>query len=85
MLAQSQVQMMYTSTESKLNPNSSKVVLVLGSEGTGISQELEDDCDAFVSIPGISNRPFPETLVDSLNVGTASGILIQEMTRKLNI
>lgn len=74
-----------TYIDAKISPNDSKVILVLGSEGSGMSEEVEDACDAFLTVPGVSGRPFPETLVDSINVGTASGILVQELARKLNI
>lgn len=68
-----------------LNPDSSKVVLVMGSEGSGISDEVGSACDAMLSIPGLRSRAFPETLVDSVNVSVASGILVQELARHLKI
>ena len=46
----------------------SSFILVLGNEGHGISQEIEDNSDIFVKIP-ISN-------IDSLNVAVAGGILM---------
>lgn len=70
---------------SNIQPDTGKVVLVLGAEGTGISEEIGSVCDAFLTISGLRGRTFPETLVDSVNVGVASGILIQELARHLKI
>ncbi len=47
-------------------------VLVMGSEGTGISKLLAKQCDAAVSIPTCGK-------IDSLNVSVAAGILLYEM------
>jgi 23S rRNA (guanosine2251-2'-O)-methyltransferase len=50
-------------------------VLVLGSEGSGISRLLSEQCDSTVSIPTRGK-------IDSLNVSVAAGILLYEITRK---
>ncbi len=52
-----------------------KTVLVLGSEGTGISRLLKNKCDTIVSIP-------TQGKLDSLNVSVAAGILLYEIRRK---
>ncbi|MDA3851818.1 MAG: 23S rRNA (guanosine(2251)-2'-O)-methyltransferase RlmB [Spirochaetaceae bacterium] len=50
-------------------------VLVMGSEGKGISRLLQDKCDSLVSIPMTGH-------VDSLNVSVATGILLYEARRQ---
>ena len=52
-----------------------KSVLVMGSEGTGISQLLEKQCDTIVSIPTCGK-------IDSLNVSVAAGVLLYELYRR---
>ena len=49
-----------------------KSVLIMGSEGTGISQLLEKQCDTIVSIPTCGK-------IDSLNVSVAAGVLLYEL------
>ncbi len=51
-----------------------RAVLVMGSEGTGISRLLKETCDAIVSIPTRGK-------LDSLNVSVAAGILLYEIRR----
>ena len=46
-----------------------RLVLMLGSEGQGLSRETFDRCDACLAIP-------MAPAVDSLNVATASGIAL---------
>ena len=53
----------------------SKSVLIMGSEGTGISQLLEKQCDTIVSIPTCGK-------IDSLNVSVAAGVLLYELSSK---
>lgn len=53
-------------------PNS---VIVMGSEGTGIAQLLEKQCDTIVSIPTCGK-------IDSLNVSVAAGVLLYEVYRR---
>jgi 23S rRNA (guanosine2251-2'-O)-methyltransferase len=50
------------------------LVLVVGSEGRGLSRLVAERCDAVTRIP-ISG------LADSLNVGVAAGIALYEVTR----
>lgn len=50
-------------------------VLVMGSEGTGISRLLEEECDSIVSIPTCGK-------IDSLNVSVAAGVLMYEVYRQ---
>lgn len=54
-----------------------KSVIVMGSEGTGISQLLEKQCDAIVSIPTCGK-------IDSLNVSVAAGVLLYELYSRQN-
>jgi 23S rRNA (guanosine2251-2'-O)-methyltransferase len=55
-----------------------KCVLILGSEGKGISRLLSDNCDIFVSIPSKGH-------IDSFNVSVAAGILMYEIRRAQNL
>lgn len=52
-----------------------RTVLVMGSEGTGISRLLKEQCDSIVSIPTCGK-------IDSLNVSVATGILLYEIYRQ---
>ncbi|MBR0155594.1 MAG: 23S rRNA (guanosine(2251)-2'-O)-methyltransferase RlmB, partial [Treponema sp.] len=54
---------------------SKKSVLVMGSEGTGISRLLKEQCDSIVSIPTCGK-------IDSLNVSVATGVLLYEIYRQ---
>ena len=51
-----------------------KSVLIMGSEGTGMSQLLEKQCDTIVSIPTCGK-------IDSLNVSVAAGVLLYEISK----
>lgn len=53
----------------------SKVCLVMGNEGSGLSRLVRDKCDQLVSIPSGGN-------VDSFNVSVATGILLYEIVRQ---
>jgi 23S rRNA (guanosine2251-2'-O)-methyltransferase len=53
---------------------SGPVVLVVGSEGAGLSRLVREACDTFAAIP-IS------TTVESLNAGVAAGIALYEISR----
>lgn len=52
-----------------------KTVLVMGSEGSGISRLLKAACDSFTAIPTSGK-------LDSLNVSVAAGILMYEIRRQ---
>ncbi len=52
-----------------------KFLLVVGEEGPGIAEECLDLCDLFVEIPMFGS-------VRSLNVGTASGIAMNDFVSK---
>lgn len=52
-----------------------KTAVIMGSEGTGISALLEDNCDSIVSIPTCGK-------IDSLNVSVAAGVLLYEIYRR---
>ena len=54
-----------------------KTCIIMGSEGTGISQLLEKQCDTIVSIPTCGK-------IDSLNVSVAAGVLLYELYRRQN-
>ena len=53
-----------------------KTCIIMGSEGTGISRLLEEQCDSIVSIPTCGK-------IDSLNVSVATGVLLYERYRQL--
>jgi 23S rRNA (guanosine2251-2'-O)-methyltransferase len=52
-----------------------RVALVLGSEGSGISRLLRENCDAMIGIPSYGR-------IDSLNVSVAAGVLLYEVRRQ---
>ena len=52
-----------------------KTVLIMGSEGSGISRLLKEQCDSIVSIPTCGK-------IDSLNVSVATGVLLYEIYRQ---
>jgi len=54
-----------------------KVVLILGSEGKGISRLLSEECDSHIAIPAFGH-------VDSFNVSVAAGIIMFEIRRQQN-
>lgn len=54
-----------------------KTVLIMGSEGSGISRLLKTACDSFTAIPTSGK-------LDSLNVSVAAGILMYEVRRQQN-
>ena len=51
------------------------VVIVVGSEGKGISRLVRDNCDTIMSIP-------TEPLVESLNASVAAGVVLSEFARQ---
>jgi 23S rRNA (guanosine2251-2'-O)-methyltransferase len=51
------------------------LVLVVGSEGKGLSRLVREHCDAIASIPIASG-------VESLNAGVAGGIALYEVSRQ---
>ncbi|EEP75724.1 predicted protein [Uncinocarpus reesii 1704] len=88
--SQAQVDTMLTKTpilsphNLSAEPRKSPCVLMLGSEGYGLSKYLKRKADAFVAIPGaqaagLSDDPAG---VDSLNVSVASALLCQEFLRE---
>ena len=52
-----------------------RTAIVMGSEGTGMSRIVRENCDAFISIPANGH-------VDSLNVSVAAGVLMYEVRRQ---
>lgn len=54
---------------------SGRTVLIMGSEGSGISRLLKETCDGMISIPTSGQ-------VDSLNVSVAAGVLLYEARRQ---
>jgi 23S rRNA (guanosine2251-2'-O)-methyltransferase len=62
-------------TISEVPGASGPVVLVVGSEGAGLSRLVREACDCLASIP-ISNS------VESLNAGVAAGIALYEISRQ---
>jgi 23S rRNA (guanosine2251-2'-O)-methyltransferase len=51
------------------------LVLVVGSEGKGLSRLVRDTCDAVVSIPMAGD-------MESLNAGVAAGVALYEVARR---
>jgi 23S rRNA (guanosine2251-2'-O)-methyltransferase len=51
------------------------VVLVMGSESTGLSRSARERCHELISVPGSGS-------VDSLNVSVAAGIILSEICRQ---
>lgn len=56
-----------------INP-SQKIAIVMGSEGSGMSRIIRENCDKVVSIPTNGK-------LDSLNVSVAAGILIYQLSK----
>jgi 23S rRNA (guanosine2251-2'-O)-methyltransferase len=57
---------------------SGRIVLVLGSEGKGLSRLVRESCDALVRIPMRGH-------VGSFNASVAAGILLFEIRRQQDI
>jgi len=55
-----------------------KVAVVMGSEGGGISRLVKKNCDCVISIPTTRK-------IDSLNVSVATGIVMYELKRHMNL
>lgn len=55
----------------------SKVALVIGNEGDGISRLVRENCDFVINIPMIGK-------INSLNASVAAGIVIYEVVRQKN-
>ena len=51
------------------------VVIVVGSEGKGISRLVKENCDSLMSIPMTS-------WVESLNAAVAAGVVLSEFARQ---
>jgi len=62
-----------SSYKTKFTPRSA---IVMGSEGSGLSRLISENCDEIVSIPMSGH-------IDSLNVSVAAGILLYEVRRTL--
>ena len=52
-------------------------ILVMGSEGQGLSQSVKEQADISITIPGSDHR-----IAESLNVSVATGIICQGLTAK---
>ncbi|KAI5359621.1 putative 50S ribosomal protein L30e [Septoria linicola] len=58
-------------------------ILMLGAEGEGLRQNLRNRADHFVSIEGGQRADnVPDVGVDSMNVGVATGVLLEAFMRK---
>ncbi|KXT16495.1 hypothetical protein AC579_1752 [Pseudocercospora musae] len=69
------------SSTSPLTKNS--CILMLGAEGEGLRQNLRARADKFVSIEGGARAEgTPDVGVDSMNVGVATGVLLEAFLRK---
>jgi 23S rRNA (guanosine2251-2'-O)-methyltransferase len=62
----------------ELNLAADPLVIVLGSEGRGLSRLVGETCDATVSIPMAAG-------VESLNASVAAGVLLAEVARRRRI
>jgi 23S rRNA (guanosine2251-2'-O)-methyltransferase len=51
------------------------VVLVVGSESTGLSRSVRERCHSLISVPGAES-------VDSLNLSVAAGVILSEICRQ---
>lgn len=54
------------------------VVIVVGSEGKGISRLVRENCDVIMSIP-------TEDWVESLNASVAAGVVLSEFARQRRV
>ena len=52
----------------------SKFAIIVGNEGNGLKEEIQDSCDAFIYIP-------MSELCESLNVGVATSIILYELDK----
>ena len=70
----------------KLNVNDN-VIIVLGSESTGISSGLKNIATNNIYIPPLLNKDLsnkhPYNIIDSLNVGVSAGIIINHFKSQL--
>ncbi len=62
-------------------PSAEKVVLVMGSEGTGLRSLVSRSCDNLVAIPGAESEG--DAGVDSLNVSVTAGIMLHHFLNKI--
>jgi len=53
-----------------------KGILVMGNEGSGISKTIKDLCEKSIAVP-----QYGKQTTESLNVGTATAILLNEIRR----
>jgi TrmH family RNA methyltransferase len=54
----------------------SPIVISMGSEGQGLSEEVRNACNSFYSIPGSQNR-----LAESLNVSVATAVMLDRLSK----
>lgn len=67
-------------TVSNLKKNEKPLLIFLGNEENGISDEIKNNCDELVVIPwGGYEKTQKESLVDSLNVAQAASIIFYEL------
>ena len=57
----------------------SKGIIIMGNEGSGISEEIEKQVDYKLTIPSFAQNEFA---TESLNVGVATGIILSEFKRR---
>ncbi|KAF9985625.1 hypothetical protein BGZ65_010332 [Modicella reniformis] len=51
-------------------------LLIMGNEGNGLRKQIADQCDSFIQIPCVNNN---DSVVDSLNVSVATGIILAKL------
>ena len=66
------------STVDELELATSPLIVVVGSEGRGLSRLVKENCDATVSIPMASG-------VESLNASVAAGVVLAEVARRRRV
>lgn len=58
------------------------ILLIMGSEGLGVKEKIKNISDYFVSVKKFTNNELdPFSIVDSLNVGVAAGIIIEKILK----
>lgn len=59
-----------------------KVMIILGSEGQGVSGHLAKNSDMSLCIERRGQEGYPHSLVDSLNVNSALSCILYELSRR---
>lgn len=65
----------------KKQDNLQKILIILGSEGFGVSNHLRKYSDYNIMIERKGNNSYPYSLIDSLNVNSALSAILFEITK----